>query len=207
MRENAPGRRALVTLAARDLVGSASEAVAAVWHTACSSHRGSDKLEQAKPAAAMRVICAWCQKEGRRGLLRVREPLDDTTDTHGICDRHQQEVLEGFPATSFPSTRWLFIVPNGDTAGYEHLRKILKDVPGATVIVDRRRGDRRGSDEARAPDRRRADRRVRRPEVSGLGYRLVRFTIRGPAGSGTPSDPSAGCFADEGQAGPIDERY
>jgi hypothetical protein len=126
----------------------------------------------------VRVICAWCQREGRSGLLRVREPLDDPTETHGICDRHQQEVFEAFPAPSFPSTRWLFIVPNGDARAYEHLEKLLKDIPGVTVIMDRRRGERRQAGEVSGQERRRFERRVRRPELSSLGYRLVRFTVR-----------------------------
>jgi hypothetical protein len=126
----------------------------------------------------MRVICAWCQQEGRAGLLRVREPLDDPSETHGICERHQRTVFEGFPSTSFPSTRWLFIVPAGDAARYEHLVKLLKDVSGATVLLDRRRGERRQGGEPAAPNRRRFERRVRRPEISSLGYGLIRFTVR-----------------------------
>lgn len=125
----------------------------------------------------MRVICAWCEREGRSGLLRVREPLDDHTDTHGICERHQQEVFETFPSNSFPSTRWLFIVPSGDVTRYEHMVNLLRDVPGATVIVDRRHGERRQSADPAAPDRRRFDRRVRRPELNSLGYALVRFKV------------------------------
>jgi hypothetical protein len=141
----------------------------------------------------MRVICAWCQQEGRSGLLRVREPLDDPTETHGICDRHQQAVLETFPSSSFPSTRWLFIVPPRDTARYDHLAKLLKDVPGATVIVDRRRGERRGAAVPGAPDRRRFERRVRRAEFSSLGYGLIRFAVRGAASAGNP--PPSSCAA------------
>ena len=140
----------------------------------------------------MRVICAWCQKAGRSGLLRVREPLDDPTDTHGICDRHQQEVLEAFPSTSFPSTRWLFIVPSGDPRSYEHLRELLKEVPGATVIVDRRRGDRRRSDATPRDERRRFERRLRRAELSSLGYRLIRFTVRSTSASAEESRRSQG---------------
>jgi hypothetical protein len=119
----------------------------------------------------------------------VREPLDDPTDTHGICDRHQQEVFEAFPAPSFPSTRWLFIVPSGDARGYEHLLRLLKDVPGATVIMDRRREERRRSAERPGQDRRRFDRRVRRPELSSLGYRLVRFAVRESTPPAIPSHP------------------
>jgi len=141
----------------------------------------------------MRVICAWCQQEGRSGLLRVREPLDDTTDTHGICDRHQQEVFEAFPAASFPTTRWLFIVPASDVARFQQLSMLLAEVPEATVILDRRRGERRRVTNTGTPDRRRLERRVRRPEKNSLGYALVKFTIQqaGGADVGRPSGPPA----------------
>jgi hypothetical protein len=139
----------------------------------------------------MRVICAWCQQEGRSGLLRVREPLDDPTETHGICDRHQQAVFETFPSSSFPATRWLFIVPPGDAARYDHLAKLLKDVPGATVIVDRRRGERRGAAEPGVPERRRFERRVRRAEFNGLGYGLIRFAVRGGTSGAASPPPSS----------------
>jgi hypothetical protein len=126
----------------------------------------------------MRVICAWCQQEGRSGLLRVREPLDDTSETHGICERHQQEVFEGLPSTSFPSTRWLFIVPAKDSASYAHMKRLLANVSGAAVIVDRRQSERRRASGAATPERRRLDRRVRRPQSSSLGYSLIRFAVR-----------------------------
>ena len=126
----------------------------------------------------MRVICAWCQQEGRPGLLRVREPLDDPTETHGICDRHQQQVFEGLPSTSFPSTRWLFIVPAADQASYDHLARLMRNIAGTTVIVDRRKGERRRAPAPTKPDRRRLDRRVRRPQPSSLGYALIRFAVR-----------------------------
>jgi hypothetical protein len=152
----------------------------------------------------MRVICAWCQNEGRSGLLRIREPLDDRTDTHGICERHQQELFEAFPSSSFPSTRWLFVVPGDDPRGFAHLAKILGNVPGATVIMDRRRGERRQTEGKSAEDRRRLDRRVRRPEASSLGYRLIRFTVRESATpsvvrtEATETTPPAGGTSDRG---------
>ena len=145
----------------------------------------------------MRVICAWCQQQGRPGLLRVREPLDDPTETHGICDRHQQAVLEGFPSASFPSTRWLFIVPSGDVARYNHLVKLLADVPGTTVILDRRQGERRQGSGRATSDRRRIERRVRRPEISSLGYRMVRFAIReAPSSAPSPVQDTSGTPAE-----------
>ena len=141
----------------------------------------------------MQVVCAWCQKEGRSRLLRVGEPLDDTSETHGICDRHQQGLLEMFPSNSFPSTRWLFIVPANDVAGYTHLVALVRDILGVAVIMDRRRGDRRRGGERPVPDRRRGgERRVRRPERNGLGYMLVRFAPRGfdTPGSSSSRSPS-----------------
>ena len=123
----------------------------------------------------MRVICAWCQREGRSWLLRIGEPIDDTSETHGICDRHQQAMFEMFPSRSFPSTRWLLIVSPGEPAAYSHLTTVMRGVEGVTVIVDRRSADRRRGGDRPAIERRQGDRRVRRPERSRLGYMLVRF--------------------------------
>ena len=140
----------------------------------------------------MLVVCAWCQQEGRSRLLRVGEPLDDTSETHGICDRHQQAILELFPSNSFPSTRWLFIVSADHPGAYKHLVRVMRDVAGVTVIVDRRRGERRRVSSRPAEERRRSDRRVRRPERSALGYMLVRFAPRetAPGTENPPPGPS-----------------
>ena len=142
----------------------------------------------------MRVVCAWCQQEGRSHLLRIGEPLDDTSETHGICDRHQQAILELFPSHSFPSTRWLFIISPDEPGAYAHLARAMRDVTGVTVIVDRRRGERRSGSGRVTPERRRAERRVRRPERNSLGYVLVRFAPRSPdsppeTSGGAPSEP------------------
>lgn len=43
----------------------------------------------------MRVLCAWCLKEGKpeaEALIGEREPLGDGQETHGICPHHRQEV-------------------------------------------------------------------------------------------------------------------
>jgi hypothetical protein len=39
------------------------------------------------------VVCAWCQHESRPALLREVEPLDDASETHGICETHHVEVM------------------------------------------------------------------------------------------------------------------
>ncbi len=40
----------------------------------------------------MKVVCAWCQEEGRGAVLGEKEPDDDTV-THGICDDHAVRLL------------------------------------------------------------------------------------------------------------------
>ena len=151
----------------------------------------------------MRVVCAWCQQEGRSRLLRVGEPLEDTSETHGICSRHQQEIFERFPSRSFPSTRWLFIVSADDARAYSHLVAVMRDVPGVTVIMERRHGERRHGEERRveerrAQERRHAERRIRHPERNSLGYMLVRFSRRDVE---APPAPLPKPPADPGDAG------
>src|SRR5258707_13697072 len=95
----------------------------------------------------MRVVCAWCQDEGRSRLLRVGEPLEDTSETHGICNRHQQEIFEMFPSRSFPSTRWLFIMSSGDARAYSHLVAVMRGGAGFTGNIGRRHGQHRWEEE------------------------------------------------------------
>jgi hypothetical protein len=101
-------------------------------------------------------------------------------------------MFEGFPSTSFPTTRWLFIVAATDAARYEHLVRLLRDVAGVTVILDRRRGDRRHGDHPPARERRQLERRVRRVYWNSLGYALVRFAVKPPAKSHHTGDTSRG---------------
>lgn len=41
----------------------------------------------------MRVLCAWCEREGTDALIREVEPFEDRTATHGICARHYNDLL------------------------------------------------------------------------------------------------------------------
>lgn len=43
----------------------------------------------------MRVICSWCENEGRPALVREKAPLSDNRDTHGICADHLQQLGVG----------------------------------------------------------------------------------------------------------------
>jgi hypothetical protein len=40
----------------------------------------------------MKVICSWCQGEGRTGLVTEKAPLADPRETHGICSAHLQQL-------------------------------------------------------------------------------------------------------------------
>jgi hypothetical protein len=40
----------------------------------------------------MKVICSWCQGEGRSGVVREKAPFADLRETHGICSDHLQRM-------------------------------------------------------------------------------------------------------------------
>jgi len=44
----------------------------------------------------MKILCAWCQKEGKPALMGEREPLDDPAETHGLCPEHRRQVEAEF---------------------------------------------------------------------------------------------------------------
>ncbi|MGH7278965.1 MAG: hypothetical protein ACREJG_09770 [Candidatus Rokuibacteriota bacterium] len=41
----------------------------------------------------MRVVCAWCEKEGAPSVMREEAPLDDGQSTHGVCPEHRVRLL------------------------------------------------------------------------------------------------------------------
>ena len=126
----------------------------------------------------MRVVCAWCYREGQPGYLGEREPLDNPETTHGICARHRAEVLEALPSQSFPDAELLIVVRRGNLELYEDIVRMLAGLARVAVIVDRRVGDRRAAPAQGPRDRRwLSTRRLR--EVAGPSsgdLTLVRFT-------------------------------
>ena len=40
----------------------------------------------------MKLLCAWCEKEGKPALNAEVEPKDDPTPTHGMCPAHRAEA-------------------------------------------------------------------------------------------------------------------
>ena len=149
----------------------------------------------------MKVVCAWCQKEGVDALLGESEPLEDTTETHTICARHREKLVERLPSVSFPGIRLLLVVRREETALYEHLVRSFAELSDVKVIVDRRQSERRKAPRDASIERRRRNRRIRGVEFSNLGYLVVRFgpeheTSLGRAGPGTSTTNRRQIFPD-----------
>ena len=123
----------------------------------------------------MKIVCAWCQEEGLNTVLGEREPISDTTETHGICGRHSEKLLEQLPSGSFPGIRILFVVRVTETGVYDHLTRSFAGLSDVAVITDRRKGERRRAVNDALIERRRANRRLRQVQFSSLGYLVVRF--------------------------------
>ena len=134
----------------------------------------------------LRAFCAWCQREGGPAFLGEREPLDDESETHGVCRRHLQNILAALPSHSFPDVTYLFVIRPAETALYDHLERAFLGVRGVKIIMERRSGDRRSLHRRAAHDRRRTDRRQPRGTSHALGYTTVRFgRVGGAASSGS----------------------
>ena len=125
--------------------------------------------------ASMKVVCAWCKQEGRSSLLGECEPFEDKTESHGICARHSQSLLEQLPSVSFPGVRVLLVVQRNEEALFKHLTRSFASVRDVAVILDRRATDRRKLPAEAPVDQRRGSRRIRGAEFSNLGYYVVRF--------------------------------
>jgi len=116
----------------------------------------------------MRVLCAWCNREGQPGYLGEREPLDNPEPTHGVCPSHKVKLLESLPSRSFPDAEMLIVVRPDDIMRYESLKHSFALMPRVKVIVDRRVSD---------MPRLERTRRIRQGSLLG-GFTIVRFTPR-----------------------------
>jgi hypothetical protein len=126
----------------------------------------------------MKVLCAWCCREGKPGYLGEREPLECLLPTHGICGHHKAEVLESLPSRSFPEAELLVVVRRDGPALYERLKWSFATMSRVTVILDRRVSDRRAASQQGSNGRRGLrTRRVREGAASPLGdFTIFRFT-------------------------------
>jgi hypothetical protein len=70
-----------------------------------------------------------------------------------------------------PMARHLFLVSRHEARLYEYLLERFRDDGNVEVILDRRRGERRGRPHGQESDRRRSDRRTRREVDAELRIR------------------------------------
>ena len=40
----------------------------------------------------MKIVCAWCAKEGKLTLVDEKAPVDDWRETHGVCPAHEAQL-------------------------------------------------------------------------------------------------------------------
>ena len=73
---------------------------------------------------------------------------------------HERRELER-KAKVAPRQDLLFIVSREAFDHYEHLKRVFADTSRVTIILDRRRGERRKTSSARGAERHKADRRSR----------------------------------------------
>jgi hypothetical protein len=126
----------------------------------------------------MKILCAWCCRDGLPGYMGEREPLDDPQPTHGICELHQTQLLESLPSQSYPDAERLIVVRRSNTALYERLKRSFAAMSRVKVIVDRRVSDRRASPSPESDKRRHVrTRRIHEGTNSPLSdFTILRFT-------------------------------
>jgi hypothetical protein len=123
----------------------------------------------------MRALCSWCQAEGSPAFLGEREPLENPTDTFGVCPRHMVAVLTApRPQPSTTSVQLLIVVALKDRGLYEYLSRSFAAVEGVQVILERRQSERRGRAREVSWERRQADRRQPRGVIHSIGCTFIR---------------------------------
>jgi hypothetical protein len=122
----------------------------------------------------MRALCSWCQAEGSPAFLGEREPLENPTDTFGVCPRHMVAVLTAPRLRPSTNGQLLIVVALKDRSLYEYLSRGFAAVEGVQVILERRQSERRGSARAVSWERRQADRRQPRGVVHSIGCTFIR---------------------------------
>jgi len=75
----------------------------------------------------MKIVCAWCERDGKLGYLGDREPFESSTTTHGICPTHKNQVLEDLPPRSYPDMEIVVAVSPNRLDPRKHLvRRLVK---------------------------------------------------------------------------------
>ena len=66
------------------------------WYYATKPRAPEDDATEGQ----MKVICAWCRKEGKSDFLREKPPLSNASETHSICRGHAAELRLRFAVLS-----------------------------------------------------------------------------------------------------------
>jgi hypothetical protein len=122
-----------------------------------------------QPAPQMSAPCAGCLEPDAD--VRVGD-----RPWHGLCVLFWQGRSETLRGQPIPHTqpgpgltparsRWVIVVPVGRPDTYASLRRSFARSPWVDVVMDRRRGERRGEGGSPAVDRRTAGRRKATPEL------------------------------------------
>jgi hypothetical protein len=78
----------------------------------------------------MKIVCAYCQAEGRPGVLGEMEPQEDPTVTYGICPEHRLRVEEeARVATTSP--------PRGEQKEGQSEAPRFEGVPVSLAVIGR----------------------------------------------------------------------
>jgi len=71
----------------------------------------------------MKILCAWCLKEGKPGHMGECEPLDDPSETHAICPEHRKQVEAELEILRRNHTDWLETLRKESEAHLDTLRR------------------------------------------------------------------------------------
>ncbi len=72
----------------------------------------------------VKVLCAWCVRDGKQAFLREKLPLDDPSETHGLCGDHFIS-LRASVGQVVDSRRWLLSRMNDFRWGLTRWRQRL----------------------------------------------------------------------------------
>jgi hypothetical protein len=50
----------------------------------------------------MKLKCAWCEREGRPAHVAEVEPIDNRSETHGLCPEHHHLWLKSLGLSDPP---------------------------------------------------------------------------------------------------------
>lgn len=53
----------------------------------------------------MKIVCTWCEEEGKPGVLREEEPVEDASVVESVCRAHHDWFVAQVDAALRPKRR------------------------------------------------------------------------------------------------------